>query len=207
MVVKETKFSKETKVAKEVIVISSSDDEVTSDDEVLSDDAVSSFKFKDLYFKYLKGFLFKGFKGSKTSKVSTSSASKSKAFTSKNNHNSFQMDATGGSGSNSPVWPIVDDNGAVDMNATMDNLEYMISNLEKVFAWDEHLGPNPSTVPKRKIPNLNPHTGLFVNHRRSIFKCDFVSSDSRLELRKSTMDISFTLGYVEEVNNLRILQS
>ncbi|GKA46157.1 hypothetical protein Tco_0738953, partial [Tanacetum coccineum] len=46
----------------------------------------------------------------------------------------FQMDASGGSGSNSPVWPIVDDNGAVDMNGTMDNLEERIVNLEMVFA-------------------------------------------------------------------------
>ncbi|GKA54040.1 hypothetical protein Tco_0752989 [Tanacetum coccineum] len=45
------------------------------------------------------------------------------------------MDATGGSGSNSPVWPIVDDNDAMDMNGTMDNLEDRISNLERVFAY------------------------------------------------------------------------
>ncbi|GJT79541.1 hypothetical protein Tco_1053883 [Tanacetum coccineum] len=45
------------------------------------------------------------------------------------------MDASGGSGSNSPVWPIVDDNGAVDMNGTMDNLEERIANLEMVFAY------------------------------------------------------------------------
>ncbi|GJW36598.1 hypothetical protein Tco_0059518 [Tanacetum coccineum] len=45
------------------------------------------------------------------------------------------MDASGGSGSNSPVWPIVDDNGAVDMNGTMDNLEERIVNLEMVFAY------------------------------------------------------------------------
>nr|GEV89171.1 hypothetical protein [Tanacetum cinerariifolium] len=45
------------------------------------------------------------------------------------------MDASGGSGSNSHVWPIVDDNGAMDMNGTMDNLEEMISNLEMVFAY------------------------------------------------------------------------
>nr|GEV27514.1 hypothetical protein [Tanacetum cinerariifolium] len=45
------------------------------------------------------------------------------------------MDATGGSGSIYPVWPIVDDNGAVDMDATMDNLKDRISNLKKVFAY------------------------------------------------------------------------
>ncbi|GJU74772.1 hypothetical protein Tco_1266177 [Tanacetum coccineum] len=42
------------------------------------------------------------------------------------------MDASGGSGSNSHVWPIVDDNSAVDMNGTMDNLEERIANLEMV---------------------------------------------------------------------------
>ncbi|GJW66526.1 hypothetical protein Tco_0120950 [Tanacetum coccineum] len=31
---------------------------------------------------------------------------------------------------NSPVWPIVDNNDAVDMNGTMDNLEERITNLE-----------------------------------------------------------------------------
>ncbi|GKB81951.1 hypothetical protein Tco_0948846 [Tanacetum coccineum] len=45
------------------------------------------------------------------------------------------MDASGGSGSNSPVWPIVDDNGTVDINDTMDNLEVRIANLEMAFAY------------------------------------------------------------------------
>ncbi|GKE29431.1 hypothetical protein Tco_1444815, partial [Tanacetum coccineum] len=45
------------------------------------------------------------------------------------------MDASGGSGNNFPVWPIADDNGAVDMNSTMDNLEERIANLEIVFAY------------------------------------------------------------------------
>nr|GEV04430.1 hypothetical protein [Tanacetum cinerariifolium] len=45
------------------------------------------------------------------------------------------MDASGGSGSNSLVWPIVDDNDVVDMNSTMDNLEERIANLEMVFAY------------------------------------------------------------------------
>ncbi|GJZ83858.1 hypothetical protein Tco_0649031 [Tanacetum coccineum] len=45
------------------------------------------------------------------------------------------MDASGGSGSNSPVWLIVDENGVVDMNGTMDNLEERIANLEMVFAY------------------------------------------------------------------------
>nr|GEX44819.1 hypothetical protein [Tanacetum cinerariifolium] len=40
-----------------------------------------------------------------------------------------------GSGSNSSVWPIVDNNGTVDTNGTMDNLEERIANLEMVFAY------------------------------------------------------------------------
>ncbi|GKC52901.1 hypothetical protein Tco_1075646, partial [Tanacetum coccineum] len=52
-----------------------------------------------------------------------------------NNRKSFQMDASGGSGSKSHAWPIVDDNGAVDMNDTMDNLEERIANLEMLFAY------------------------------------------------------------------------
>nr|GEW13568.1 retrovirus-related Pol polyprotein from transposon TNT 1-94 [Tanacetum cinerariifolium] len=43
------------------------------------------------------------------------------------------MDTSGGSGSNSLVRPIVDENGTMDMNGTMDNLEERISNLEMVL--------------------------------------------------------------------------
>nr|GEZ01117.1 hypothetical protein [Tanacetum cinerariifolium] len=42
------------------------------------------------------------------------------------------MDSTGGSGSNSHVWPIVDDNGVVDMDTMKNNLKDRISNLEKI---------------------------------------------------------------------------
>nr|GEY10542.1 hypothetical protein [Tanacetum cinerariifolium] len=45
------------------------------------------------------------------------------------------MDASGGSGSNFPIWLIVDDNGPVDMNDMMDNLEERIANLEMVFTY------------------------------------------------------------------------
>ncbi|GKC98085.1 hypothetical protein Tco_1168360 [Tanacetum coccineum] len=48
------------------------------------------------------------------------------------------MDASGGSGSNSPVWTIVDDNTAVDMNGMMDNLEERKENLEMVFAYHKN---------------------------------------------------------------------
>ncbi|GKE50564.1 hypothetical protein Tco_1481822, partial [Tanacetum coccineum] len=61
------------------------------------------------------------------------------------------------------------------------------------------------TLKRRKIPNLDPLAGIFANHLRSLFECDFVSLDSRLNLRKSTMDNSF--GSAEEVDHVRILQS
>ncbi|GJU69594.1 hypothetical protein Tco_1255853 [Tanacetum coccineum] len=56
-----------------------------------------------------------------------------------------------------------------------------------------------------KILNLDPPAGLFVNHLRSLFECDFVSLDSRLDSSKSTMNNSF--GSAEEVDHVRILQS
>ncbi|GKC02020.1 reverse transcriptase domain-containing protein [Tanacetum coccineum] len=56
-----------------------------------------------------------------------------------------------------------------------------------------------------KIPNLDPPAGIFANHLRSLFECDFVSLDSRLNSKKSTMDHSF--GSAEEVDHVRILQS
>nr|GEV04219.1 hypothetical protein [Tanacetum cinerariifolium] len=134
----------------------------------------------------------------------------------------------------------LDDNDAVDMNGTMDNLEDMISNLERVFAYLKNKKmverkenkPNKGTpssndtpmrtlqnlklhlnqkVPppsqKRKIPNLDPPVSFFVNHRRRLFKCDFMSLDPRLELRKFDMENSFTLGSAEELDNVKILQS
>nr|GEV59414.1 putative reverse transcriptase domain-containing protein [Tanacetum cinerariifolium] len=123
-------------------------------------------------------------KASKSSKVSTSSASKASKSSKiiPTNRDSLQMDETGGSGSNSPVWPIVDENDVVDMNVVIDNLEDKISNLEKVFAY---LKTRRCFKEKENKPN----------------------KDSKLESRKSTMYISFTLGSAEEVDNLRILQS
>ncbi|GJU28855.1 hypothetical protein Tco_1172444 [Tanacetum coccineum] len=58
---------------------------------------------------------------------------------------------------------------------------------------------------RKKIPNLDPPAGIFANHLRSLFECDFVSLDSRLNSKKSTMDHSF--GYAEEVDHVKILQS
>ncbi|GJV12437.1 hypothetical protein Tco_1353978 [Tanacetum coccineum] len=61
------------------------------------------------------------------------------------------------------------------------------------------------TLNRNKIPNLDPPVGLFVNHLRSLFEFDFGSLDSRLYLRKYTMDKSF--GSAKEGDNVRILQS
>ncbi|GJU78094.1 hypothetical protein Tco_1275164 [Tanacetum coccineum] len=213
------------------------------------------------------------------------------------------MDASGGSGSNSPVWPIVgirggpslieDDNGAVDMDNTMDNLEERIANLEMVFAYlknkqmlerqetkpqketsfdddtaDEDIadfevsskskisttkakkvtGHKPITkafpakipVPirncilglaapptcasivnktfgirklkdavvvdrRRKIPNVDPSAGIFAHYLRRLSKYDFVSLDSRLNSKISTMGNFF--GSDEYPDQVRILQS
>ncbi|GJZ16277.1 hypothetical protein Tco_0551954 [Tanacetum coccineum] len=59
----------------------------------------------------------------------------------------------------------------------------------------------------KKIPNLDPPVGIFNNHHRRLFKCEFVSLDPRLESRKSTMDNSFTFGSNEEADHVKILQS
>nr|GEX38427.1 hypothetical protein [Tanacetum cinerariifolium] len=58
-----------------------------------------------------------------------------------------------------------------------------------------------------KIPYLDPLVGIFANHHRRLFKYEVVSLDARLDLRKSAMDNSFTLGSNEEVDHVKILQS
>ncbi|GJV34375.1 hypothetical protein Tco_1394775 [Tanacetum coccineum] len=58
-----------------------------------------------------------------------------------------------------------------------------------------------------KIPNLDPLAGIFGNHRRRLFKYEFVLLDPRLESRKSTMDNLFTLGSNKEADHVKILQS
>ncbi|GJS29949.1 hypothetical protein Tco_0490569 [Tanacetum coccineum] len=62
----------------------------------------------------------------------SNSSSPSQNISSSSNVVSRVLDATDGSEINSLVWLIVDDNGAVDMNTTMDNLEDRILNLEKI---------------------------------------------------------------------------
>ncbi|GJV88855.1 hypothetical protein Tco_1532793 [Tanacetum coccineum] len=63
------------------------------------------------------------------------------------------------------------------------------------------------TVMSSQITKVDPHVGLFVSHKRSLFKNDFVSLDPRLKSKKYAMDRSFTLGSTEEADNVKILQS
>ncbi|GJZ08325.1 hypothetical protein Tco_0542608 [Tanacetum coccineum] len=108
------------------------------------------------------------------------------------------MDATGGSGSNSSFWPIIDDNGGVYMDASMDNLEDRISNLEKLDFVDE--------VESDKSSNETSFSDDTTDENIAKSKVAAKSKDSRLESRKSAMDNSFTLGSTEEVDNVKILQ-
>ncbi|GKD95565.1 hypothetical protein Tco_1379462 [Tanacetum coccineum] len=63
------------------------------------------------------------------------------------------------------------------------------------------------TLNRSQITKVDPPIGLFVNHIRSLFECDFVSLDSKLQLKKSAVDSSFTLCSTEEADNVKILQS
>ncbi|GKD28996.1 ribonuclease H-like domain-containing protein [Tanacetum coccineum] len=60
---------------------------------------------------------------------------------------------------------------------------------------------------RSQITKVDPHVGLFVSHKKSLFESDFVSLDPRLKSKKSAMDRSFTLGSTEEADNVKILQS
>ncbi|GJU01463.1 ferric reduction oxidase 7, chloroplastic-like protein [Tanacetum coccineum] len=71
--------------------------------------------------------------------------------------------------------------------------------------WRRILTSLDFTLSRSKIPNLDSLAGIFANHLRSLFEYDFVSLDSRLNSKKSTMDNSF--GSAEEVDHVRILQS
>ncbi|GJY87183.1 hypothetical protein Tco_0501811 [Tanacetum coccineum] len=61
------------------------------------------------------------------------------------------------------------------------------------------------SVSRSKIPNLDPPAGIFANDLRSLFECDFLPIDSRLNSKISTMDHSF--GSAEEVDHARILMT
>nr|GEV07228.1 hypothetical protein [Tanacetum cinerariifolium] len=55
--------------------------------------------------------------------------------------------------------------------------------------------------------SLDSSAGLFVNHIRSSFDCDFVSLDPINNSRKYTIENSSTLGSTEEADKVKILQS
>nr|GEV44486.1 hypothetical protein [Tanacetum cinerariifolium] len=63
------------------------------------------------------------------------------------------------------------------------------------------------TLKRSQICCLDSPTGLFVNHIRSSFDCDFVSLDLRINSRKYTIENSFTLGSTEEADKVKIFQS
>ncbi|GKA33949.1 hypothetical protein Tco_0720378 [Tanacetum coccineum] len=82
---------------------------------------------------------------------------------------------------------------------------YLFTTVSK--QWLQILTSPDFTDKRRKIPNLDPPAGIFSNHRRRLFKYEFVSLDPRLESRKSAMDNSFTLGSNKEGDHVKILQS
>ncbi|GJU56874.1 retrovirus-related pol polyprotein from transposon TNT 1-94 [Tanacetum coccineum] len=73
--------------------------------------------------------------------------------------------------------------------------------------WQRILTSPVFTLNSSKITKVDPPVGLFVNHIRSSFHCDFVLLDPKIKSRKYTIDKSFTLGSTEAVDNVNILQS
>nr|GEV26170.1 hypothetical protein [Tanacetum cinerariifolium] len=64
--------------------------------------------------------------------------------------------------------------------------------------WLKILKSPAFTLKRSQIRSLDSPVGLFVNHIRSSFDCDFVSLDPRINSRKYTIENSFTLGSTEE---------
>ncbi|GJS09262.1 lysophospholipid acyltransferase 1-like protein [Tanacetum coccineum] len=60
---------------------------------------------------------------------------------------------------------------------------------------------------RRKIPIIDPPAGIFANHLTSLFECEFLSLDPRLESIKLVFDNSFTLGSNKKAYHVNILQS
>nr|GFA28173.1 hypothetical protein [Tanacetum cinerariifolium] len=56
------------------------------------------------------------------------------------------------------------------------------------------------TLKGSQIHSLDSPAGLFVNHIRSSFDCDFVSLDPRINSRKYTIENSFTFGFTKEAD-------
>ncbi|GKC70940.1 hypothetical protein Tco_1116823 [Tanacetum coccineum] len=73
--------------------------------------------------------------------------------------------------------------------------------------WLKILKSPAFTLKRSQIRSLDSPAGLFVNHIRSSFDCDFVSLDPRINSRKYTIENSFTLGSTEEADKVTILQS
>ncbi|GJW55489.1 hypothetical protein Tco_0099574 [Tanacetum coccineum] len=73
--------------------------------------------------------------------------------------------------------------------------------------WLKILKSPAFTIKRSQIRSLDSHAGLFVNHIRSSFDCDFVSLDPRINSRKYTIENSFTLASTKEANKVKILQS
>ncbi|GJQ97114.1 receptor-like serine/threonine-protein kinase SD1-8 [Tanacetum coccineum] len=73
--------------------------------------------------------------------------------------------------------------------------------------WLKILKSPAFTLKRSQIRSLDSPAGLFVNHIRSSFDCDFVSLDPRINSRKYTIENSFTLGSTEEADKVKILQS
>nr|GEY66119.1 hypothetical protein [Tanacetum cinerariifolium] len=63
------------------------------------------------------------------------------------------------------------------------------------------------TLKRSQIRCLDSPTGLFVNHIRFSFDCDFVSLDPRINSRKYTIENSFTLDSTKEADKVKTLQS
>ncbi|GKC51758.1 receptor-like serine/threonine-protein kinase SD1-8 [Tanacetum coccineum] len=73
--------------------------------------------------------------------------------------------------------------------------------------WLKILKSPAFTLKRSQIRSLDSPAGLFVNHIRSSFDCDFVSLDPIINSRKYTIKNSFTLGSTEEADKVTILQS
>ncbi|GJY87186.1 receptor-like serine/threonine-protein kinase SD1-8 [Tanacetum coccineum] len=73
--------------------------------------------------------------------------------------------------------------------------------------WLKILKSPAFTFKRSQIRSLDSPAGLFVNHIRSSFDCDFVSLDPRINSRKYTIKNSFTLASTEEADKVKILQS
>nr|GFA11130.1 hypothetical protein [Tanacetum cinerariifolium] len=105
------------------------------------------------------------------------------------------------------IWSIVlgekEEDSFIIINLSAKVLQYNL--ISKTLREIYDMGPNEITddylhgfIPPYAI--LDSPAGLFVNHIRSSFDCDFVSLDLRINSRKCTIENSFTLGSTEEAD-------